>query len=345
MDLVSLAERGFKYVNESYEWTWAFVDKRTDGRPFMQSVKPIIVMLCLYYSMVFFGPKIMRNRRPWKLKWVLITYNAFITILNFYIFALLAIGSYKKQYSWFCQPQSDSTDPDEMKIVNALYIYFTSKYIEFLDTFFFIVRKKNNQLSFLHVYHHSTMFFFWWLGSRWVPSGSAFLGPMINAFIHVLMYSYYGLSALGPEVRKYLWWKQYLTIIQLVQFTGGLVLGINAILTGCTFTRWMQYLLVFYMLSFMVLFGNFYRNAYKHGLRAAYRMEMKKRQLVITSNGETKVETVANGHKPAHQNGHVISANGDGLRARGKSAVSTISNGFLSEAAEEAVNIAKHGSS
>lgn len=47
---------------------------------------------------------------------------------------------------------------------------------------------------------------------------TAFLPAMVNSFIHVLMYSYYGLSALGPAVSKYLWWKKYLTILQLVSF-------------------------------------------------------------------------------------------------------------------------------
>ena len=39
---------------------------------------------------------------------------------------------------------------------------------------------------------------------------------MINCFIHVIMYSYYLLSALGPALRPYLWWKKYLTLLQLV---------------------------------------------------------------------------------------------------------------------------------
>jgi GNS1/SUR4 family. len=39
---------------------------------------------------------------------------------------------------------------------------------------------------------------------------------MANSFIHVLMYTYYGLSAMGPHIAKYLWWKKYLTILQLV---------------------------------------------------------------------------------------------------------------------------------
>lgn len=30
------------------------------------------------------------------------------------------------------------------------------------------------------------------------------------------MYGYYGLAALGPQMQKYLWWKKYLTIIQMV---------------------------------------------------------------------------------------------------------------------------------
>lgn len=91
---------------------------------------------------------------------------------------------------------------------------------------------------------------------------AAFLPAMVNSFIHVLMYSYYGLAALGPSVTKYLWWKKYLTILQLIQFTTALVLGINGIRSGCDFPLWMQYALVIYMLSFIVLFGNFYAKAY-----------------------------------------------------------------------------------
>ena len=39
---------------------------------------------------------------------------------------------------------------------------------------------------------------------------------MLNSGIHVIMYTYYFLSAFGPAVRKYLWWKKYLTMLQLV---------------------------------------------------------------------------------------------------------------------------------
>jgi len=45
----------------------------------------------------------------------------------------------------------------------------------------------------------------------------AFFSPMLNCSVHVIMYSYYGLS-LFPSLRKYLWWKKYVTLIQLVRF-------------------------------------------------------------------------------------------------------------------------------
>lgn len=39
---------------------------------------------------------------------------------------------------------------------------------------------------------------------------------MVNAMVHVIMYTYYGLAAAGPRFQKYLWWKKYMTAIQLV---------------------------------------------------------------------------------------------------------------------------------
>ncbi|KAG1658189.1 Elongation of very long chain fatty acids protein 4 [Nymphon striatum] len=191
---------------------------------------------------------------------------------------------------------------------SALWWYYISKLVEFFDTFFFISRKKNSQLSFLHIYHHSTMFVLWWIGVKWVPGGSAVPGALLNSFVHVLMYLYYGLSAFGPRIQKYLWWKRYLTIIQLThtvaqrlkgikdspapeaqqattnrrladkahrqqaqrqtvltietQFTAALIAGVYAIIMDCKFPLWMQYALVLYMCSFIILFGNFYWKEY-----------------------------------------------------------------------------------
>ena len=39
---------------------------------------------------------------------------------------------------------------------------------------------------------------------------------LINSGVHVIMYSYYFLASFGPDVQKYLWWKKYITRLQLV---------------------------------------------------------------------------------------------------------------------------------
>jgi phosphatidylglycerophosphate synthase len=48
------------------------------------------------------------------------------------------------------------------------------------------------------------------------PGGHSTFFGMINTFVHTIMYSYYMLAALGPRVQKYLWWKKYLTVLQMV---------------------------------------------------------------------------------------------------------------------------------
>ena len=83
------------------------------------------------------------------------------------------------------------------------------------DSLFIILRKRDQQLSFLHIYHHATMFPLWWIGARYVAGGSSFLGALFNCCVHVVMYSYYAMSAMGDRVKKFLWWKKYLTALQV----------------------------------------------------------------------------------------------------------------------------------
>jgi len=52
-----------------------------------------------------------------------------------------------------------------------------------------------------------------------------------------------------------------------IQFTTAMFMGINGITSGCDFPLWMQYVLVIYMISFIVLFGNFYAKAYIEKVR------------------------------------------------------------------------------
>lgn len=49
-----------------------------------------------------------------------------------------------------------------------------------------------------------------------ITDGHGTLIILLNSLVHVVMYSYYFMAALGPKMQKYLWWKKYLTSMQLV---------------------------------------------------------------------------------------------------------------------------------
>ena len=41
----------------------------------------------------------------------------------------------------------------------------------------------------------------------------------VNSAVHVIMYFYYMVAAMGPKYQKYIWWKKYMTRIQLVSLS------------------------------------------------------------------------------------------------------------------------------
>lgn len=49
-----------------------------------------------------------------------------------------------------------------------------------------------------------------------VVGGHSTFFALLNTFVHVVMYFYYMVAAMGPEYQKYIWWKKYLTAFQMV---------------------------------------------------------------------------------------------------------------------------------
>lgn len=90
---------------------------------------------------------------------------------------------------------------------------------------FIILKKNNRQLTFLHIYHHSGMIFASFLGMFFVPNGTSAWVPLVNVFVHAIMYAYYLLSIIKPEYKKSIKMKKTLTQIQMVieKFTKSVV--------------------------------------------------------------------------------------------------------------------------
>ncbi|XP_049628049.1 elongation of very long chain fatty acids protein 4-like isoform X3 [Suncus etruscus] len=196
-------------------------DPRTDPWPLVHSPVPVILLLLLYLFLVLVGPRAMSLRPPLGLTGPLVTYNLGLVLLSGYMFYEFLTTSLLANYSYFCQPVDSSQSELSMRMACVCWWCFFSKAIELLDTVFLVLRKKQKQLTFLHVYHHGTMLLNWWAGVKYVPGGQAFFVGMLNSLVHIFMYLYYGLASLGPQVRPYLWWKRYLTVLQLVRIPLG----------------------------------------------------------------------------------------------------------------------------
>lgn len=108
-------------------------------------------------------------------------------------------------------------------MVILCYLYYISKFTELADTTFFILRKKQSQVTFLHVYHHSVTPLETWFLVKFLAGGNATFQNLLNNFVHIIMYFYYLLAAYGPKYQKYLWWKKYMTELQIVSSFSSLI--------------------------------------------------------------------------------------------------------------------------
>lgn len=114
-------------------------------------------------------------------------------------------------------------------------MYFLAKISELLDTVFFVLRKKDRQITFLHMYHHTVMPMISWGATKYYPGGHGTFIGVVNSFVHIIMYSYYLLAAMGPQYQKFLWWKKYITNMQMVS---------TVIVVGWDSSRFLEFILI-----------------------------------------------------------------------------------------------------
>lgn len=260
---MGLSLEALETIKEWYNHTMAQADPRVVGFPLMQGPERLFLVIGLYLLVATQGPRAMAPFKPLQLNRLLVVYNFAMVALATYIFVLCATMVFGDGFSWVCSTVDETLSGKYGSLVYpAGWWFMFMKIIEFADTVFFILRKKFSHVSFLHVYHHSTMAVISWIGFKFVPGGQTIIYPLVNSFIHIVMYTYYALAAMGPHMQKYLWWKRYLTLMQISQFV--LLIGqtgVNA-MANCQFPKIFSYTVFFYASTILALFINFYRKAY-----------------------------------------------------------------------------------
>lgn len=147
--------------------------------------------------------------------------------------------------------------------ISICHIFLYSRILELVDTLWICLRKKNRQITFLHVFHHSFVLLMTWFYIKFAPGGATAMFPIVNGIVHTIMYAYYILSTF-ESMKPYLWWKKYVTTIQLIQFVIlGLHFAVAALTPNCGYPRALSLTGVAIACMFFALFAAFYKQTYK----------------------------------------------------------------------------------
>lgn len=243
----------------------------------MVGIDWILAAEVIYGLLVWWGISRMRGDKKPMIqdgRWALRVYNLCQVILSGYI-SYLATCTYFKKFldqGVLCQPMKVQieTDPDTYELETyTCWLFYISKWVDYMDTFFIIARSKWRQLSFLHCFHHSSMIALTWIATRYHPCGYFLIAAQLNAPVHTMMYFYYLCSSF-PRLTPFLWWKNYITTIQLLQFVTGVVISCYCF---CAQVMWgfntmhLSFFFVFtfilYGITLFALFKHFYNQTYK----------------------------------------------------------------------------------
>ncbi|KAJ3620804.1 hypothetical protein MTP99_004723 [Tenebrio molitor] len=236
-------------------------DPRMD-RILMRTPVQLITIIACYLLLIYkLGPNFMKERKTLELKKILVVYNILQIFLNLGIFIMAA--TYLRNQSFFCIPSDKSESPEATLALRVHHSYLLLKYFDLVETVFYVLRKKERQISFLHVYHHIGVLTASWVSGKYFPGGQAIYVALYNTLIHCIMYVYYLLSAWNPNYSKDIWWKKYVTLLQIVQHCLVFISMLPAVVNvNCTYPKGWAALLIINVGFIIYLFARFYKNTY-----------------------------------------------------------------------------------
>ncbi|KAH9381014.1 hypothetical protein HPB48_008228 [Haemaphysalis longicornis] len=241
-------------------------DPRVKGWGITTDARFMFPLLIAYvYVAKIGGPRWMKNRPAFDLKGAILLYNLSMVVANaLFVVKFLKHSYLGGGYSFFCQGiDYAAADNDTVSVLSTAWWYAFVRIADFLDTVFFVLRKKNSQVTFLHVVHHFLVVLSCWIWLNFGHDGQVILGVCVNASVHVVMYGYYFLAALGPAVRKHLWWKRHLTTLQIFQMVFVVAHMQIPLFYDCGYPKALCLVETAELCLGITLFMNFYRKTYK----------------------------------------------------------------------------------
>lgn len=155
-------------------------------------------IVIFYYLIIFTLKEFMKNRQPFNLRTLLVTWNFFIA--GNYIFGLIRIlptffNHIKNNEFIFLICDQNIVSLSQIYVFWTWY-YNCFKILELGDTVFLVLRKKN--LTFLHLFHHSSVVVMIWYSMCDIISISILYG-ILNSVVHTYLYIY--LTLLSSKVK------------------------------------------------------------------------------------------------------------------------------------------------
>ncbi|XP_017035606.1 very long chain fatty acid elongase F-like [Drosophila kikkawai] len=247
---------------------WDFLRTPTEDvhLPLLGSHWPVLTILGTYLLLVkVVGPRLMQNRKAFDLRAVIKVYNQMQIVYNLLMFGFTVHFMFGPGNFDLRCVRNLPLDHEYKNWERWLsYSYYLNKFIDMLETFFFILRKKDRQISFLHVFHHVYMVYIPFFYMHYKGYGGHGLFVVFwNMVVHSLMYIYYYQSALNRNSKAVIWWKKYMTTIQLVQF---LIVLLHCTYTlfqpDCEIAKFSAGMSAVFAFIFLILFINFYIRNY-----------------------------------------------------------------------------------